>query len=193
MCHPSSLSSLSNLLERPYRPVSAFSVIVRARMNFDFDSQTRRKLGYQLIEVVDRFFASLADRPVQPAAEDRIVPPRRLTRLPKRGENPGRVLDQVCGELVDNGFHVPQRTLSWNDESHADLHGVPRRSLVPRSILSSPVSTGQRRLRESRRKPFAGLGSWWDGKPHPVGHSQPAAMRRISVPWPWRSLRTSRA
>src|SRR6202158_1434470 len=75
-------------------------------MNFDFDSQTRRKLGYQLIEVVDRFFASLADRPVQPAAEDRIYPPR-LSRLPETGEDPGRVLDQVCGDLVDNGFHVP--------------------------------------------------------------------------------------
>ena len=75
-------------------------------MNFDFDSQTRRKLGYQLIEVVDRFFASLADRPVQPAAEDRIYPPR-LSRLPETGEDPAKVLDQVCGELVDNGFHVP--------------------------------------------------------------------------------------
>jgi len=75
-------------------------------MNFDFDSQTRRKLGYQLIEVVDRFFSSLADRPVQPAAEDRIYPPR-LSRLPETGEDPAQVLDQVCGELVDNGFHVP--------------------------------------------------------------------------------------
>src|SRR6266404_3565456 len=75
-------------------------------MNFDFDSQTRRKLGYQLIEVVDRFFASLADRSVQPAAEDRIYPPR-LSRLPETGEDPSQVLEQVCGELVDNGFHVP--------------------------------------------------------------------------------------
>jgi aromatic-L-amino-acid decarboxylase len=75
-------------------------------MNFDFDSQTRRKLGYQLIEVVDRFFASLADRPVQPAAEDRIYPPR-LSRLPEVGEDPAKVLDQICGELIDNGFHVP--------------------------------------------------------------------------------------
>jgi hypothetical protein len=54
-------------------------------MNFDFDSQTRRKLGYQLIEVVDRFFTSLADRPVQPAAEDRIYS-RRLSRLPETGK-----------------------------------------------------------------------------------------------------------
>src|SRR5258708_12592464 len=75
-------------------------------MNFALDSQTPRKLGYQLIEVVDRFFASLADRPVQPAAEDRIYPPR-LSRLPETGEDPSHVLEQVCGEVVDNGFHVP--------------------------------------------------------------------------------------
>src|SRR5258708_17848995 len=75
-------------------------------MNFALDSQTPRKLGYQLIEVVDRFFASLADRSVQPAAEDRIYPPR-LGRLPETGEDPSRVLEQVCGELADNGFHVP--------------------------------------------------------------------------------------
>jgi aromatic-L-amino-acid/L-tryptophan decarboxylase len=75
-------------------------------MNFDFDSQTRRKLGYQLIEVVDRFFASLADRPVQPAAADRVYPAR-LSRLPEIGEDPGQVLREVCGELIDNGFHIP--------------------------------------------------------------------------------------
>jgi len=75
-------------------------------MNFDFDSQTRRKLGFQLIEVVDRFFASLADRPVQPAAEDRIYPSH-LGRLPEIGEDPGQVLRQVCRELIDNGFHIP--------------------------------------------------------------------------------------
>jgi hypothetical protein len=50
-------------------------------MNFDFDSQTRRKLGHQLIDVVDKFFGSLPDRPVQPAAEHRFYPPR-LSPLP---------------------------------------------------------------------------------------------------------------
>ncbi len=75
-------------------------------MNFEFDSQTRRKLGYQLIEVVDQFFTSLADRPVQPAAEDRIYPSH-LDRLPEIGEDPVQILRQVCGELIDNGFHIP--------------------------------------------------------------------------------------
>jgi aromatic-L-amino-acid decarboxylase len=75
-------------------------------MNFDLDSQTRRKLGYQLVEVVDSFFSSLADRAVQPSAEDRIYPDH-LSQLPETGEDPSRVLDQVCRELVDRGFHVP--------------------------------------------------------------------------------------
>ena len=75
-------------------------------MNFDFDSQTRCNLGYQLIEVVDHFFGSLADRPVQPAAEDRIYSPH-LGRLPEIGEDPGQVLRQVCEELIDTGFHIP--------------------------------------------------------------------------------------
>ena len=30
-------------------------------MNFDFDSQTRRKLGYQLMDTVDNLFGSLPD------------------------------------------------------------------------------------------------------------------------------------
>ena len=75
-------------------------------MNFNFDSQTRRKLGFQLIEVVDRYFASLADRPVQPATDDRIYPSH-LGRLPEIGEDPSQVIRQVCGELIDNGFHIP--------------------------------------------------------------------------------------
>src|SRR6202011_6102360 len=75
-------------------------------MNFDFDSKTRRKLGHQLIDVVDKFFASLPDRPVQPAAEDRFYPPR-LSPLPETGADPAKVLEEACRELIDNGFHIP--------------------------------------------------------------------------------------
>jgi hypothetical protein len=46
-------------------------------MNFDLDSPTRRQLGYQLIDVVDGFFASLPDRAVRRPAEDRLYPPPR--------------------------------------------------------------------------------------------------------------------
>src|SRR3979490_2466641 len=75
-------------------------------MNFDFDSQTRRQLGYHLIDTVDHFFGSLPERPVQPPAENRLYPPR-LDSIPQTGENPAQVLTEVCRELIENGFHIP--------------------------------------------------------------------------------------
>ena len=75
-------------------------------MNFDFDSQTRRNLGYQLIDTVDNFFGSLPDRPVQPPAENRSYPPR-LDPIPETGRDPSKVLEEVCRDLIDNGFHIP--------------------------------------------------------------------------------------
>jgi len=75
-------------------------------MNFDLDSETRRKLGHRLIDVVDNYFASLPDRPVQPAAEDRLYPVHQ-DALPEIGEDPARVFDEVCRELMDKGFHIP--------------------------------------------------------------------------------------
>lgn len=75
-------------------------------MNFDFDSQTRRNLGYELIEVVDKFFSSLADRPVQPSSHQRLHPPRQGP-LPEAGDDPGKVFREVCRDLIETGFHVP--------------------------------------------------------------------------------------
>jgi glutamate/tyrosine decarboxylase-like PLP-dependent enzyme len=75
-------------------------------MNFDFDSQTRRDLGYQLIDVVNGFFGSLPDRPVQRTAEARVYPPH-LSPLPETGDVPAKVLDNVCRELIEDGFHIP--------------------------------------------------------------------------------------
>jgi aromatic-L-amino-acid decarboxylase len=75
-------------------------------MNFDFDSQTRRKLGFELIEVVDKFFSSLADRPVQPPSDQRLYPSRQ-SPLPEAGEDPSNVFHEVCRDLVETGFHVP--------------------------------------------------------------------------------------
>src|SRR5258708_22386984 len=77
-----------------------------AMSSFDLDSQTRRKLGHQLIEVVDQFFSSLADRAVQPPADERVYPSH-LEQIPTIGQDPSEVFDQVCRELVDKGFHVP--------------------------------------------------------------------------------------
>lgn len=75
-------------------------------MNFDFDSQTRRGLGQQLIDVVDGFLGSLPDRPVQPLAENRAYPAH-LSSRPETGEDPGKVLNEAGRELLDNGFHIP--------------------------------------------------------------------------------------
>ena len=75
-------------------------------MSFEFDSTTRRKLGYQVIDQIDTFFSSLPDRPVQLPAEQRTYGPLDGT-LPESGENPGDVLAEVCHALVEKGFHVP--------------------------------------------------------------------------------------
>jgi glutamate/tyrosine decarboxylase-like PLP-dependent enzyme len=75
-------------------------------MNFDLDSNTRRTLGNRLIDVVESFFASLPDRPVQPPAEDRFYPAHQGS-LPETGEGPAKVFDELCRELTDKGFHIP--------------------------------------------------------------------------------------
>ena len=75
-------------------------------MGFDFDSATRRKLGYQLIDQVDQYYASLLDRPVQLPAEQRTYGTL-SNPLPELGEDPVRVLNDLFREMVDKGFHVP--------------------------------------------------------------------------------------
>jgi aromatic-L-amino-acid/L-tryptophan decarboxylase len=75
-------------------------------MRFDFDSETRRKLGYRLIDLVDQYYGSLPDRPVQLPVAERTYGPL-SDALPEQGDDPVRVLDQVFGEMVAKGFHVP--------------------------------------------------------------------------------------
>ena len=75
-------------------------------MRFDLDSDTRRKLGYQLIDFVDQYFASLPDRPVQLPVDQRTYEPL-SDPLPETGANPEKVLNEVCREMTDKGFHVP--------------------------------------------------------------------------------------
>jgi len=75
-------------------------------MHFDFDSETRRRLGYRLIDQIDAFFSSLPDRPVQLPVEQRSYGPL-YDPLPEVGEDADQVLDEICGAMVDQGFHVP--------------------------------------------------------------------------------------
>jgi glutamate/tyrosine decarboxylase-like PLP-dependent enzyme len=75
-------------------------------MRFDFDSATRRRLGYHLIDQIDSFFTSLPDRPVQLPAEQRTFAALN-NLLPEHGEDADKVLDEIFREMVDKGFHVP--------------------------------------------------------------------------------------
>ncbi len=75
-------------------------------MRFDFDSETRRRLGYRLIDQIDAFYSSLPDRAVQLPLEQRSYGPIH-NPLPETGEDATKVLDKLCREMVDEGFHVP--------------------------------------------------------------------------------------
>ena len=75
-------------------------------MRFDLDSETRRRLGYRLIDQIDSFFASLPDRPVQLPLEQRSYGPLH-DALPEHGEDAEQVLNELCRDMVEKGFHVP--------------------------------------------------------------------------------------
>jgi len=75
-------------------------------MNFAFDSQTRRQLGYKLIDRIDAYFSSLPARKVQLPLEQRNFG-ELSDAMPELGADAATVLDDLCGELVDKGFHVP--------------------------------------------------------------------------------------
>jgi glutamate/tyrosine decarboxylase-like PLP-dependent enzyme len=75
-------------------------------MSFAFDPDTRRRLGYKLIDSINDFFSSLPERPVQVPLEQRTFGPL-ADRMPEIGADATAVLDDVCRELVEKGFHVP--------------------------------------------------------------------------------------
>ncbi len=76
------------------------------RSKFELDSEQRQQLGYQLIDRINAYFSSLTHRPVQQPVELRgQFPP--TPQLPELGEDASRVLDSICTDLIDQGFHVP--------------------------------------------------------------------------------------
>jgi len=75
-------------------------------MGFDLDSSTRRALGYKLIDHIDNFYSSLPDRPVQLPADQRTYGTLH-DAMPENGSDPAQVLDEICREMIDKGFHVP--------------------------------------------------------------------------------------
>jgi glutamate/tyrosine decarboxylase-like PLP-dependent enzyme len=75
-------------------------------MPFDFDSETRRRLGYKLIDRIDEYFSGLSQRPVQLPEELRTFADLGEP-LPELGQDAATVLDQLCSDMVVEGFHVP--------------------------------------------------------------------------------------
>ena len=89
--------------------------------NFDLDFETRRRLGYELIDLLNAYFESLPKRAVQSAAEQRSFEPLHNAipetgildlNIPQPGMNgsaPDKVADflrQTAAEMIDHGFHV---------------------------------------------------------------------------------------
>jgi len=75
-------------------------------MSFALDSDARRRLGYQLIDFIDQYFSSLADRAVQLPREQRTFG-QLSNPLPEIRDDAAAVLRQLCREITDKGFHVP--------------------------------------------------------------------------------------
>ena len=75
-------------------------------MGFDFDSDVRRQLGYKLIDRIDEYFSGLAQRPVQLSEELRTFADLGEP-LPEFGQDAATVLDNMCSEMMAQGFHVP--------------------------------------------------------------------------------------
>lgn len=75
-------------------------------MGFDLDRNQRRQLGYRLIDRIDEYFSSLKDRPVQQPVGQRTQLPV-YEDLPEVGEEAATVLDDLCSQMIDTGFHVP--------------------------------------------------------------------------------------
>src|SRR5246127_3611445 len=76
------------------------------QMGFDFDSETRRRLGYKLIDRIDEYFSGLSQRQVQLPEELRTFADLGEP-LPEFGNDAADVLDNLCSNMTAQGFHVP--------------------------------------------------------------------------------------
>ena len=110
-------------------------------MRFDLDSATRRRLGYHLIDRIDDFFASLPERAVQLPAEQRSFAPLNRS-LPEVGEDAEKVLEEVFGEMVAKGFHVPSANYFGLMNPTPTYMGVMAEALV--AALNPQLATVKR-------------------------------------------------
>ena len=86
-------------------------------MGFDFDEQTRRQLGYELIDLINSYYSSLPTRPVQLPAEQRTFG-QLSERMPDEGADPALVLALDLGrEWAVRGFDqltTPELKAVWH-------------------------------------------------------------------------------
>ena len=75
-------------------------------MGFDFDHEQRRRLGYQLIDGINDYYASLSNLSVQRPLAERTS--RDLSdALPEQAGDPAAILRETMDDLVTHGFHGP--------------------------------------------------------------------------------------
>lgn len=77
-----------------------------SKLSFALDEPTRRALGAQLTEIINSFYSSLSDRPVQLPLEQRSFTPLSAA-MPEQGSDPAKVLEEVSAAMIAQGFHVP--------------------------------------------------------------------------------------
>ena len=153
-------------------------------MRFDFDSATRRRLGYRLIDQIDAFFSSLPDRPVQLPLEQRSYGPLHHA-LPETGEDAEKVLDELFREMVEQGFHVPSANYFGLMNPTPTYMGVlgetlvaglnPQLATLARSQLASKIELETVRWIGERVGWAGGL----------MGLSPVEATKPISAVWLW--------
>ena len=85
-----------------------------SRSNFELNSNARRQLGYELIDLINEYFESLPTRPVQAAAEDRSFEPLRES-MPETG-----VLQQ-CSEPSGFNGHCSEKLTAFLRETAQDM------------------------------------------------------------------------
>src|SRR5438874_1098418 len=154
-------------------------------MSFDLTPELRRKLGYKLIDHIDAFYSSLPDRPVQLPAEQRTYGSLDEP-MPEHGSDPQQALDEICRDMIDQGFHVPAANyfgLMNPTPTYMGFLGEalvaglnPQLATLARSQLASKIEV------ETLR--WIGERVGWPG--YSTGHSRAEGMKRTSAAWQWR-------
>ena len=160
-------------------------------MPFELDSKTRRELGYRLIEQVDEYYSSFPDRPVQVPAEQRTYGPLH-DAMPELGDDPEKVLDDLCREMVDKGFHVPSANYFGLMNPTPTYMGFLAEALV--AALNPQLATLARSQLASKieLETLRWIGERVGGPMILVGRLPLAATRPISAEWRWRWRRNFR-